>query len=104
MKKLSILALSAVLLAVSCKEAKTDTVTTASEQAVAENTGDYPLRSRYQVESLYEDSRKTYIYNSDINNYDIVLVITDSLKENIKIDKLINAFAGCGRFILVKWR
>ena len=40
MKKLSILALSAVLLAVSCKEAKTDTVTTASEQAVAENTGE----------------------------------------------------------------
>ena len=40
MKKLSILALSAVLLAVSCKEAKTDTVTTASEQAVAEQTGE----------------------------------------------------------------
>ena len=40
MKKLSILALSAVLLAVSCEEAKADTVTTASEQAVAENTGE----------------------------------------------------------------
>ena len=80
------------------------THSTTRSPIVAENTEDYPLRSRYQVESLYEDSRKTYIYNSDINNYDIVLVITDSLKENIKIDKLINAFAGCGRFILVKWR
>ncbi len=40
MKKLSILALSAVLLAVSCKESKTDTVTTATEQAVAEQTGE----------------------------------------------------------------
>ena len=40
MKKLSILALSAVLVAVSCKESKTDTVTTATEQAVAEQTGE----------------------------------------------------------------
>ena len=40
MKKLSILALSAVLFAVSCKESKTDSVTTATEQAVAEQTGE----------------------------------------------------------------
>lgn len=40
MKKLSILALSAVLVAVSCKESKTDNVTTATEQAVAEQTGE----------------------------------------------------------------
>lgn len=40
MKKLSILALSAVLVAVSCKESKTDTVNVATEQAVAESTGE----------------------------------------------------------------
>jgi len=40
MKKLSILALSAALVAVSCKESKTDTVTTATEQAVAEQFGE----------------------------------------------------------------
>ncbi len=80
------------------------THSTTRSPIVAENTGDYPLRSRYQVESLYEDSRKTYIYNPNIRNYDIVLVITDSLKENIKTDRLVNAFAGCGRFILVRWR
>ncbi len=40
MKKLSILALSAVLVAVSCKESKTDTVNTATEQAVAETAGE----------------------------------------------------------------
>ena len=40
MKKLSILALSTVLVAVSCKESKTDNVTTSTEQAVAEHTGE----------------------------------------------------------------
>lgn len=40
MKKLSVLALSIFLFAASCKESKTDTATVATEQAVAENTGD----------------------------------------------------------------
>ncbi|MBU8881580.1 hypothetical protein CBW16_02390 [Flavobacteriaceae bacterium JJC] len=40
MKKLSILALSAILVAVSCKESKTDSASTATEQTVAENTGE----------------------------------------------------------------
>ncbi|AYO58387.1 hypothetical protein CO230_09800 [Chryseobacterium sp. 6424] len=40
MKKLSVLALSVFLFAASCKESKTDTATVATEQAVAENTGD----------------------------------------------------------------
>lgn len=40
MKKLSILALSAVLVAVSCKETKTDNAATSTEQAVAEHTGE----------------------------------------------------------------
>ncbi len=40
MKKFSILALSAMLFAVSCKESKTDTAVTSTEQAVAAQTGD----------------------------------------------------------------
>lgn len=40
MKKLSALALSVFLFAASCKESKTDTASVATEQAVAENTGD----------------------------------------------------------------
>lgn len=40
MKNLSILALSAVLAVVSCKESKTDTATTSTEQAVAANAGE----------------------------------------------------------------
>lgn len=40
MKNLSILALSAFLAVVSCKESKTDTATTSQEQAVAANAGE----------------------------------------------------------------
>ena len=40
MKKLTILAVSAFLFAASCKETKTDTATTATEQTAAENTGE----------------------------------------------------------------
>lgn len=40
MKKLSILALSAFLFAVSCKESKTDNASTSTEQAVAEQKGE----------------------------------------------------------------
>ncbi|MDQ0477959.1 YceI family protein [Chryseobacterium sp. MDT2-18] len=40
MKKISILALSVALVAVSCKESKTDNVTATTEQAVAEHAGE----------------------------------------------------------------
>ena len=40
MKKLSILALSVFLVAVSCKESKTDTATATTEQVVAEHAGE----------------------------------------------------------------
>ncbi|MGA9213333.1 YceI family protein [Kaistella sp.] len=40
MKKISILALSAVLVAVSCKESKTDIANATTEQAVAEHAGE----------------------------------------------------------------
>ena len=40
MKKLAILALSAFLFAVSCKESKTDNASTSTEQAVAEQKGE----------------------------------------------------------------
>lgn len=40
MKKLTILGLSAFLFAASCTESKTDTATTATEQSVAETTGE----------------------------------------------------------------
>jgi len=68
-----------------------------------DSNGDYPIKTRFMVESLYEDERRTYIYNSDSTCYDIVLFLTDSEKENVCIDKLIGAFSSAKKFILVRW-
>ena len=50
----------------------------------------YPLHSRYQLSSLYDSERTTYIYNLDF--YDRVLIITDSaLEDSTGINSLVNA-------------
>lgn len=36
----------------------------------------YPLHSRYSLQSLYEDGRRTYVY--DLDRYDAVLIVTDA--------------------------
>lgn len=38
---------------------------------------DYPLHCRYELRSLYDDNRKTFLY--DIGTYDKVFVITDAV-------------------------
>ena len=38
---------------------------------------DYPINSRYNLKSLYDEERSTFIYNLDI--YDKVLIVTDSI-------------------------
>lgn len=51
---------------------------------------EYPLHTRYELRSLYDSERKTFIY--DIDKYDRVLVITDSsLSEKKGIISLVNA-------------
>lgn len=37
---------------------------------------DYPLKERYEIRSLYDRDRKTFLY--DVNSYDCVLVLTDA--------------------------
>lgn len=37
---------------------------------------DYPLKVRYELESLYEEGRKTFIYN--LKRYDRVVILTDA--------------------------
>ena len=78
------------------------THSTTRSPIVAETTDGYPLRSRYQVESLYESDRRTFIYNSD-DKYDLVIIVTDTNKSDICIERLMSAFSGCSEFILVKW-
>lgn len=51
---------------------------------------EYPVHVRYELRSLYDDERKTFIY--DINSYDKVLVITDSHNNGkLGLKSLINA-------------
>lgn len=53
--------------------------TTRSPIVVSTET-DYPLHTRYELKSLYDDQRTTFIY--DLEKYDQVLVITDAAGEN----------------------
>lgn len=53
---------------------------------------DYPLHCRYELRSLYDDDRKTFIY--DIGTYDKVLIITDAAcASEAGINDLCNAIA-----------
>lgn len=79
------------------------THSTTRSPVVAENSKDYPLKSRYQVESFYDKARKTFIYNSDINRYDLVLIVTDSEKDDYDFSSFADAFPLSEKFILVRW-
>ncbi len=65
---------------------------------------DYPLHKRAEMESLYEEGRKTFIYN--LEQYDHVLIITDAeqiWEEGLK--SLMKALRQCGneKMTLIQW-
>ena len=43
---------------------------------------EYPLHCRYELRSLYDPDRKTFIY--DLESYDRVIVMTDSALVSLK--------------------
>lgn len=45
----------------------------------ASKEADYPLHTRYELASFYEEERTTYLYN--IGKYDAVLILTDAKSE-----------------------
>lgn len=56
---------------------------------------EYPLRSRFELESFYESGRKTFIYN--LEKYDKVFIIHDSKKlNNNGLNNLLNALYSVG--------
>jgi len=56
---------------------------------------EYPLHRRFELVSLYDSSRKTFIY--DLNKYDCVIIITDSKnKDTTGINTLVNALKSVG--------
>lgn len=68
--------------------------TTRSPIAVSSQK-DYPLHARYELVSLYDKNRKTFLY--DIDQYDEVMIITDSEKEETEgIYSLVNAICSKG--------
>lgn len=77
--------------------------TTRSPIAVCSDSN-YPLHRRFELRSLYDDERTTYIY--DIEKYDTVIIITDSENKSEKgLNTLINAVNSCKNenIHLVKW-
>lgn len=40
---------------------------------------DYPLHARYELKSLYDSERKTFVY--DLKKYDLVIIVTDTETE-----------------------
>ena len=76
--------------------------TTRSPIVVSADPG-YPLHVRYQLESLYDRERKTFLY--DIGNYDAVLIVTDALVPGGE-DTLLQAvsWAGNKNIFLVRWK
>lgn len=76
--------------------------TTRSPIAVSKEN-EYPLHCRYELKSLYDDERKTFIY--DIEEYDRVLVITDAnISGESGINSLMNALqAQNENIVLIRW-
>ena len=61
------------------EESFADTVkvhSTTRSPIIASGEKNYPLYCRYQLRSLYDERRITYIYN--LESYDIVIITTDA--------------------------
>lgn len=76
--------------------------TTRSPIAVS-SEADYPLHVRYELRSLYDKERVTFVY--DIDAYDTVLIITDAPSgESEGLNSLVNAVAQKNEKIFcVRW-
>ena len=63
----------------------------------------YPLQSRYELSSVYDDARKTFLYN--IEEYSKVLVVTDaSVTDGQGIYSLVNALTTKNEnVVVVRW-
>ncbi len=66
---------------------------------------EYPLHERYELLSLYEESRRTFVY--DLKKYDKVLIITDAVKASKQaVETLLHALdlAGNQEVYFINWR
>lgn len=81
----------------------TRTHSTTRSPVVASMEKDYPLHTRYELRSVYDKDRVTYIY--DIDTYDEVIIITDSHSgEDEGVNSLVNAVRHKNKnILLVRW-
>lgn len=64
----------------------------------------YPLQKRFELASVYDEDRRTFIYNLD--QYDSVVILTDASEPSeAGINSIINALDYCGNndITLVRW-
>ena len=64
----------------------------------------YPLHERYELRSLYDRQRTTFLY--DLSAYDRVCMVTDAVEEEKEgLYSLINALVSCGneRICVIRW-
>lgn len=64
---------------------------------------EYPLHVRYELPSLYDPDRRTFVY--DIGAYDMVFIMTDaSCEDRTGLDALIQAVAvNNDKIVIVRW-
>jgi len=77
--------------------------TTRSPIAVS-TENEYPLHHRFELRSLYDKDRVTYIY--ELKQYDAVLILTDAKKGQTEgISSLVNALRDCKNttIYIVRW-
>lgn len=76
--------------------------TTRSPIAVSASE-DYPLHTRYELKSVYDNERTTYLY--DLDSYDKVFIITDSHAETAGCADIVRALQACrnDHIIAVRW-
>lgn len=70
---------------------------------IASGEAGYPLYYRYQIRSLYDANRATFIYN--LEQYDKVIILTDSLKDTDGLSDLWNVLKNVGNqdITIAKW-
>lgn len=71
---------------------------------IASGEPDYPLHHRYQLRSLYDRDRKTFIYN--LERYDKVILVTDADQLAEGASDLVTALknAGNDNILIAKWK
>lgn len=85
-----------------CNVVKTHSTT--RSPIMAFDTEEYPLYKRYQLKSVYDSKRITYIYN--LETYDKVILLTDSnMHSQDGLISIINAlqFEGCKDISVCQW-